>query len=84
MRKIYFQIIVMIEVVLIYIFSGPILEKPDHSLNIWASRIQFLSIVIVIFIYGIVKPKYKNITVVVLLLVYIAYLLLMGFALKKE
>lgn len=75
-KKIYFPILFVIELVIIYFLSGPIIENPDHSLNIFGSRLQLVCFVLTLIICYVVGPKYQKPTAIGLMFLYIVFLIM--------
>ena len=78
LKKIYFPFVVAIELALIFFLSGPVLEKTIRSHTFLVSRLQILFVAILVLSVGTVSEKYKKVTAIILLMLYIVYLVVLG------
>jgi hypothetical protein len=74
-RKIHFPILFVIELVAIYFLSGPLIEKPDHSLNVMGSRMQLVCFILIVTVLNFVSEKYRKPTTIGLMFLYIVFLI---------
>lgn len=74
-RKIYFPILFVIELAAIYFLSAPLIEKPDHSLNVMGSRLQLISFLLISAAFNFVSEKYRKPTTLGLMFLYIVFLI---------
>jgi hypothetical protein len=74
-RKIYFPVLFVIGLAAIYFLSGPMMEKPDHSLNVFGSRLQLACFILFGTACNVVSEKYRKPTAIGLMFLYIVFLI---------
>lgn len=75
-KKIYFPILFIIELAAIYFLSGPIIENPNHTLNVFGSRLQLVCFALILTACNIVTSKYRKPTTIGLMFLYIVFLII--------
>jgi hypothetical protein len=89
MNKTYFTLIFIVEVALVFLLCGPVLEKSIFLHNFWYGRFQVVLVPAVVslvyrLIYNRVGPNYARISVVILLLINIIIIVEWGITLNVQ